>query len=756
MIRRHTRTPDALDLEDDFDDYGADDDTAAGMLPIDADPRTHGAPTATGREAKRVLWAGATAWTAAEILHVTGLPGHDIMVGTLVFASASLLSGSKNHPVGARRLAVAGLITGAWVTVATGAHSGVFGGPFGKPTLTMAWALTVAIAWWWVNHLPSIMYARQWAAQKEEWQHKASAWKLHGALLLNQWKTRLGEAYLLDTEGTGKLASNLASSAGTLAEKIAEAEGLRPSQIHISIPRNARAARLMISIRYRNPWKRDIPHPSLAADHEIELAGLNEATCHDPFEVGQDPETGRLLTLPVWTKQGARVAYLLATRGGGKSTMLNDIYERGTACRDVIVVGINLDKASELRDWAPACHLTAIGPDQVGRAVKILRLIKQIRIWRAANRDTHGGNRNFTPDRKHPLILVIIDEIDVAAKYAAVRELLTNAYSKDRSEGVAWVTAGQRGTADWMGGADLRTLVDTFAVGKVQRDTETSLLLGQQGMWMPDMSTYGQGQPGVWGLIPDQGAAPDLGRAFNLESTEDIEYLVKERAFAQPSLEAGLAEHLGDEYEQLLGSDVFARWARDPDGQGGPFTPTPATIPEDTPGGYSADPSPAETATAVLDRPGTQPQDPFTEWQREMTEQIPGLHDIVASMGGKFTEAQRLLDATPADPDDDGLQVSPEQMAAATAQLWEEMAAKINIPPDKYKIIVNHLVRGGISARDLATRLGVGKTTATGYLQKIRIQGHAEVTGKGAAMKWVWAGQIPGGFATGPAGGDGA
>ena len=103
-------------------------------------------PTATGNEAKRVKWAAGAAWSAAEIMHVTGLPGHDIMVGTLVFAAGSMILAGRRHPVGARRLAVAGLMTGTWVTVAAGASGGVFGGPwqhliggpFGLPTLTNA------------------------------------------------------------------------------------------------------------------------------------------------------------------------------------------------------------------------------------------------------------------------------------------------------------------------------------------------------------------------------------------------------------------------------------------------------------------------------------------------------------------------------------------------------------------------------------------------------------------------------------------
>lgn len=741
---------------DGTDEWGGDGDDLGGTPD---NPMTRHAPTRTGREGRRVWKAAAVTWTAAEICHVTGLPGHDIMVSTLVFSSAALLAGSagrkdkrtgqrRNHMTGARRLAVGGLITGAWVTWVAGQPGGVFGGPFGMPSLTMLWALTTAVAWWWVHHLPSVEYARQWQAEKTAWQHRASSWGMHGALLLNHWETRVGEAWLFDVTGTRKAASYFRSRAGHYTETIAGAEGLRPAQVQVTVPPNSRAGRVQVTIAYRNPWKRPIPHPALVTDHEIELPGLNEATCHDPFPVGQDPETGRLLTLPVWTQDGARVAYLLATRGAGKSTLMNCIYERGTACRDVLTIGINLDKASELLDWAPACHLTAIGPEQWTRAVRILRLLQKIRWWRSQHRDTRRGNRDHRPTRKAPLILVIIDEIDAAAKFPAVAKLLGQAYSKDRSEGIAWVTAGQRATADWMGGtsgANIRPLVDTFAVGRITSPNESALLLGQNS-WMPDMTTYGGTAKGVWGFVPEMGAATQMGRTWKLRETEDIDELVNARARHQPQLEPELREFLGDELDQLLGEDVFARWAR---GQWDRFTPT--TQPTPTPSanadtGTDGDPSPAGdgAAVATLDRPAAGPS--FDDLERMMREEVPGLDEMVAGLGGKADQVQRILRDTP-DPATIRPEVTEAQMAAARAVQWQQVADLHEIPQDRFVVIVNALVSGGKSARELAAILKINKAVTLAYMHKLRLADLVGTNGAGgAAQKWVWKGPVPPGL----------
>jgi hypothetical protein len=743
--------PNDRDEADDGDEWGDEEDLGGS----DDNTLTRRPPTSTGREARRVWKAAAVAWTAAEIMHVTGLPGHDIVVATLVFESVTLLAGSagrkdkrtgerRNHMAGARRLAVGGLITGAWVAWTAGQPGGVLGGPFGVPSLTMLWALTTAVAWWWVHHLPSAVYARQWQAEKTAWQHRAASWDMHGALLLNHWDTRVGEAWLFDVNGTGKKASYFRSRAGHYAETIAGAEGLRPAQVQVTVPANSRAGRVQVTIQYRNPWKRPIKHPALVADHEIELPGLNEATCHDPFPVGQAPETGRVLTLPVWTEDGARVAYLLGTRGAGKSTLMNCIYERGTACRDVLTIGINLDKASELLDWAPACHLTAIGPDQWTRAVRILRLLQKIRWWRSQHRDTRRGNRDHRPTRKAPLILVIIDEIDAAAKFPAVAKLLGQAYSKDRSEGIAWVTAGQRATADWMGGpsgANIRPLVDTFAVSRITNPNESALLLGQNS-WMPDMTTYGGTAKGVWGFVPEMGAATTMGRTWKLRDTEDIDELVNARARHQPQLEPELRDFLGDELDQLLGEDVFARWAR---GQWDRFTPT--TQPTPTPSA-NADASPSPewdgAAVATLDRPAAGTS--FDELERMMREEVPGLDEMVQGLGTKADEVRRVLDSTP-DPATIRPEVTEEQMRQARAVQWQQVADLHEIPQDRFVVIVNALVSGGKSARELAAILKINKAVTLAYMHKLRLADLVGTNGAGgAAQKWVWKAPVPPGL----------
>jgi hypothetical protein len=47
--------------------------------------------------------------------------------------------------------------------------------------------------------------------------------------------------------------------------------------------------------------------------------------------------------------------------------LLSNLRERGTKARDVLVVDLNLSKALEDKEWAPACHLTALTRRQLAR-----------------------------------------------------------------------------------------------------------------------------------------------------------------------------------------------------------------------------------------------------------------------------------------------------------------------------------------------------------------------------------------------------
>lgn len=107
--------------------------------------------------------------------------------------------------------------------------------------------------------------------------------------------------------------------------------------------------------------------------------------------------------------------------------------------------------------------------------------------------------------------------------------------------------AGQRATAIWMGGADVRANIDIAVWGKFTRSGEARHVAGD-GYELPDMGDYGEGASGVFGVteMPPTGEFAK-GRTFVLDDLDDIDRIVTTRLESrtphvlEPAL-AGLAE----------------------------------------------------------------------------------------------------------------------------------------------------------------------------------------------------------------------
>ena len=85
---------------------------------------------------------------------------------------------------------------------------------------------------------------------------------------------------------------------------------------------------------------------------------------------------------------------------------------------------------------------------------------------------------------------------------------------------------------------------------------------GDLGLQLPDMAEYGEGQQGVWAIADLSAGGHLTGRSFKLSEPGDIRRIVAERAGHQPDLQPELKAFLGKSYEELLSTDVYARWAR--------------------------------------------------------------------------------------------------------------------------------------------------------------------------------------------------
>jgi hypothetical protein len=666
------------------------------------------------RAAAAVLPVSVVTWAAADIMHLTGFPGAlDVSIATAL--SAAVAWGASGHwRKVSRRLPAWIAVTGGWLALGAG-YGPLTGWPY--PAVTGAWAVASFIAWRKARRHPAVLEAQEWRQQRAEWLSRSRRWGLGGSHLLKFQKTRLGERYIVDTRGTGKRSSAIA--AGHVAELIAEDDGNLPAS-RVRVRQHRFAGQVEISVRRKDPWEKPILHPVADDDPEVDLSGPYSIASAPG--VGQDPETGRVLKVPLWDETGGKNIFILALKGGGKGVLLDNISERVTAAADAVQIRVNLSikGPAEAERWGPACHLTAFGPHQKGRAVKVLTVVNMILEWRAQ----HYAKGQYDPSPADPLLVVIFDESDSAMAVPAIRKLTEDIATKGREYGASLVRAGQRGTADY-GSAKIRSQDDVFCVGKVNRPGEVYHAAGSVGFELPDMASYGEGKPGVW-AIAELGGGHQLGRTWILGDSRAaqaaaVARIAGERAFAQPELPAACREFLGESYEILLSTDVFAKWARDHaeresrEFMAGRLRATPAD-----PGRPAAQASPAVVAGDIE----------HLDFDMDID---PDARARLAEIDAKNKNTLRMITETAAMPKPP--EVSPEALAAHTAARWRQIGDGAQIPAEARPVLLG-LLREGTTIAAIAEALGVSKWTARTYLERLRNEGIARVDGKGRSARF--------------------
>jgi len=642
---------------------------------------------------RATLPAAAVTWTAAEILHAAQFPGIDAGLASLAVAGVTYGAGhGRKH---ARQAAAGITLTGAWLAAATEA------GPLAWPWhgLSLLWAGGSLGGYWWLRRHEAVRKARGWRQARENWLSVlAPAYGLHGSHLLDWERTRLGEAFIADITGTGKRASM--HVIGDLAERIAERERLPASRVQVTAA--GVAGRIRVSIRRIDPWAVPPVHPVL--DDEPELALPVPCTVREPLVVGIDPETGKPLLLIVWDSDGSKNILLVGKKGAGKTALLSCIRERLTAASDALVFDINVSKAQEDAEWAPACHLTAAGRGQRKRALHILRCAHAAILHRSEiPRDTG----NFQPSPEAPLIVVIIDEIDALVKGSdyiaqAIRSELAYLASKDRSEAVGLILAGQRGTAEWVGGSDVRSQMDITGLGKVSRRGEMHHAAGDMGLTLPDMSAYGEGHPGVW-VIAEDGGSHQAGRTFKLTEPPDIRRIAAARA-----------AHLGAAYAALRGRQPAPRLVS-------PHTAAQAANTEEP------DHSPVTTLDPLSGLDDGLLEDSLPD---ELRDRLRKIDDRNADTRRILAESDAIIAGLP--------HADKAKLAEATRQRWDEGAGATVIPPEVREKLIMLLGGEGMSGRKITEAFpGQTRWQMMIFLNRLRWEGIARVEGKGRAARWV-------------------
>jgi Homeodomain-like domain len=624
-------------------------------------------------------------WTAAEILHAAG-------VGAVYPGAATALAVLGGGWLGERRardpararlrgaeLAAATGACGAWLTAATA------WGPLAGPDhlMSLAYAAGAGGGYWWLRRHEAVRAARArrdeaaaWTARKSGWHRLAPLLGLRGSHLLEHDDTLLGDTMLIDVRGTGRRASSI--NARDVAERLGELEMIPVGRIDVTTDRIP--GRLRITRRTKDPWKHALTHPAVDPDSPYARYAGFPATCRKPLVIGADPETGEPFALPVWDEdEGAKVILIAAKKGSGKSVLLSCIKERLTACPDARLIQVNLSKAREDRWWAPLALVNALGMDtgQRRKARAILRWAYAEIVSRSEDPALAASKVAPTPAR--PLLTVTIDEVDVVAKDPECKALLADIASKCRSEGIALIIAGQRATVQWIGGADLRALVDIVVLGRFARPGEARLATGGE-IDLPDMGAYGEGAPGVF-LVTELGGGGgyDRGRVFKLSEADDVNAIVARRlAGRRPYVPgAGRAAEL---------------WAQI-DGDAGP------------PGGQDGEDQDLED-------------------------------DVTAGGGpaGRIAAARELAGLPARAPE-----VDPAVLAASIAARRAQFDAQYaeDMPGNLGAALREMLAApGGISTRKAAEALGCSHMTVSRQLHKWKAEGLAEVRGRASGRRW--------------------
>ena len=608
-------------------------------------------------------------------------------VGAAALVSVcGFVAASRKIKDGARAFKTCSLAAGTaiWVTIA--GMTGTVGTDAPHVAMTAGFGVLSGAAYFAYRRDELIREKIDRRKQRESWPEFAHAVGLAGSVIEPNGRkdTRLGERITVNIKGTGKRARAIAN--GDVAVRIAEYYRIPRSRVTVKeVPRDA--VLVDISIRRIDPWKHAILHPLLDSNPEITLPVPNDITA-GPLIVGQDPETGDPLTLSVWDEDGARRTMVVAALGGGKTVLLNNVIERITACRNAIVIGADLTKAKDLREWRKggAVRIAACGPEEKGKAALILKAMRMAIDYRAANNRASV----FQPGENRPAIVLVLDEIDGlvggnSPAALAARENLTYIVSKGRSESIGVIIVGQRGTAKWLGGADLRALLEQIVLLKLNRPREVSMATGGVDLNLPDMTTYGEGKAGVT-LICKMDSSYDAGRTFKFHDLDDVLEISASRT--PTDLEPGLIEHLGDIYTQLIGGQQPNRPSEDP-----------ATV---------------SRLDAELE--AMLPEELREQWQ---------------ATAEKIDDAKRYAaEFKPVEHDprvDEAARIRREQ--------WAEQAKAAGVPADARETILR-LAAGGAANREIARALEVSPAQAHRYLSALGAEGAIEMRGKGRATRW--------------------
>jgi hypothetical protein len=514
-----------------------------------------------------------TTWPLAWVLHAVHVAGH---VVTWIAAAAVALTWltwrrharTSPHPrLAATEAALVAAAIGGWLAAA------VTFGPLGWPAHLLSWIyLAGAIGGYrWLRRHDAVRAARArrdadaaWTARKGEWHRVAYLIGLGDFHLQSVTPTRLGEELLLTSAPGSELATRVAASSRAYAEKYAHLAGLPYGRVDIRT--TDYPGQLVIEVREKDPSvSGPVTHPALDPDLPYKDRFPEPASIRNPVPVLVNPETGEVINLALWDREGGKAVGVYGMTGSGKTNLLDGIRERVTAMDDAILIDLNGAGSGDELAWAPLAACTAAGlqadnPELQGKITGALQWARNL-IGERSGTAVHTGDSVFQPTRDNPAVVILADEIDELGKIEGVSRLLEFLASKQRKAAVSLILAGQRATAVWTGGAGVRINLSTLVIGLLARDSESRHAVGAENE-IPDIAEYSGGESGyfqIWSTRAKRVLA--RGRSFWMGSIGEQQRLIISRRdpAARPVLEgagvlpeAAPREHPGSALRERL------------------------------------------------------------------------------------------------------------------------------------------------------------------------------------------------------------
>jgi S-DNA-T family DNA segregation ATPase FtsK/SpoIIIE len=373
------------------------------------------------------------------------------------------------------------------------------------PTALLVSTMVLGIPWW--------LHRRRRARVRveraiEAWPSIAESIGLPGA--------RIGSVVVDAWGWTARVILRKGATAAHAIDKLPSIEsgfGIRPGSAR-ALPDQNRADRFILRVIENDPHANPIPWAGPVID-----------SIRRPLELGLF-EDGR----PVRVSLLRRNALIGGIVGSGKSGIVNVILAILTACRDVVVWGVDLKGGMELGPWAACLNRLATTPAQTTALFRDA----VTELDRRADTLAAKGSRLWEPTPQDPALVLVVDEYAEMPEDA--QQHADSLARRGRAVAVNLLAATQRPTQSAMGGKSVRSQMDVRICLRVRERRDVDLILGQ-GAFNTGWHAHTLTQPGVFLISAPEHGAPERARAYLITDDQITRHVAQYRA-DRPALRA--------------------------------------------------------------------------------------------------------------------------------------------------------------------------------------------------------------------------